>query len=478
MKSNFISESIYGYLSHLEPFLRDINYIGGTTYIAGGAARDLIYNSFEPKTPRIIRDIDIEIFGLHIQHISNLLDSHDIKYITVGKEFGVITLPYFDLTIDISLPRRENRIGVKHTDFEIQFDPEITTYEASLRRDFTMNAIMIDILKGTIIDHFNGMNDIQDNILHHVNEDTFVEDSLRVLRGMQFIARFDLKPSNKLINLCKSMSFKHISKERIYFEFDKLIYQGKNIYAGLQFLKDINQLEENFPELHRLIDCPQDPIWHPEGDVFTHTGYVMNEFAKIRDNNEFDYNKSIVIGFGCLCHDMGKPDTTKISSKSGRYTAKGHAYAGVEISERFLRRITNNNDLISQVKCLVKDHMVVSSSQGQLSDKAIKKLARRVNIEHLSHVISADISGRPPLIPDFTEVNRLTERAKQLEILNEGPSPIVMGRHLIEIGIVPSKQMGVILARCTEAEDAGLYDNLEDGLKYVKDNILPHLNIC
>jgi tRNA nucleotidyltransferase (CCA-adding enzyme) len=351
-------------------------------YLVGGCVRDLMLG-IKPK------DIDLEIFGLDREEL--LLILKDVPLIEVGKSFGVFKVQ--GTNIDIALARTEIQYGDKHTEFHVHHDKELLPEDAAIRRDFTINAMMYDLDRRELFDPFNGARDLTDGILHPVSRATFREDALRVLRAMQFLARFKLRPSPALIAEARGLSMANISAERIYEEWKKLLLLGIEPSRGLQFLNDVNWLRF-FPELKLLVNCHQDPQWHPEGDVWTHICHVMDEFAKERLNDEVE---DLVVGMACLCHDLGKPARTEFLH--GRWRSHGHSEAGVEPTKRFLDRMRAPGWLVDAVVPLVVEHQKpYDLYKINASDRVVRRLARRVGrIDRLARVSKADANGRPPL---------------------------------------------------------------------------------
>jgi len=241
----------------------------------------------------------------------------------VGESFGVIRLR--NLPIDVSLPRRESKRGLGHRGFEIESDPQMDPRDAASRRDFTINAIALDPESGRIFDPFDGVADLENRILRHTTE-KFAEDPLRVLRGMQFAARFELQPAPETIELCRQIEPEGLAPERIAGEWKKLILRGTRPSLGLAFLRDCGWIR-HFPELEALIGCEQNPRWHPEGDVWTHILHCMDVFASERIGIE---REDLIVGFGVLCHDLGKPAATR-REEDGRITTKNHESIGVDL---------------------------------------------------------------------------------------------------------------------------------------------------
>lgn len=302
---NAINKLVYALKAH-----------GGHSLLVGGCVRDHL-RGVHPT------DIDMEIYNLSMSDIKATLDSHGIAYDTVGASFGVLKLR--DYNIDISIPRRENRVGVKHTDFDIELDPTMVPQEAARRRDFTINSMAFDTYNGHLIDPFNGRSDLERCILRATDPVTFVEDPLRVLRAMQFISRFNFTPHASLVSLCSTLSVSNLSKERVFEEWKKMLLKGEYIDKGLQFLRDCSW-DIYFPELRALQHIHQEPDWHPEGDAWTHTLCCMQVFGSTKIVTETGINddyERLVVGFGTLLHDVGKPGTTELC-ENGKIRALSH----------------------------------------------------------------------------------------------------------------------------------------------------------
>lgn len=428
---------------------------GAKVYLVGGCVRD----SLLQNTPK---DIDLEVYKLPAESIEKVL-SKKFKIETVGRQFGVFILKGYN--IDISIPRRESKIGEKHSDFKVEGDPFMDPIIAASRRDFTMNAISYDLDNHSLLDPFNGAEDLSKNILRHVS-DAFEEDALRVLRAMQFIGRFDLSVAPTTLAKCKEIKPTALPKERMWDEWKKLILKGKKISSGLQFLSDCNWLQY-FPELAALKNCEQDPIWHPEGNVWNHTKHCMDAFAQHRIDDTWE---DLIVGFAILCHDMGKPLTTEIS-EDGRIRSPKHDSIGVEVSRNFLNRMTEHKKVFDEVLPLVAQHMQpYNLFRNQSGDSAIRRLASKVKrIDRLMRVVEADQMGRPPIqVSNFEISEWILRKSELLKVKDSEPKPIIQGRHLIQLDIAPSPAFKTMLKKCYEAQIEGVFDSEETGLQYLK----------
>lgn len=440
-----------------------VSWAGGRAMMVGGAVRDLLFGE------RGIKDVDLEVFGLSAERLQSVV-SRQFEFDECGVSFGVLKIRHFD--IDVSLPRRESKCGTGHRGFEVDSDPGLSIAEAASRRDFTVNALYYDPLEDVFEDPFGGADDLRRRRLRHVSP-KFVEDPLRVLRGMQFVARFGLSPAQETVDVCRTMGMEGLPPERICDEWRKLLVKGVEIGRGLAFLRATGWVE-HFPELAALIGCRQDPHWHPEGDVWNHTCLALDAFARHRVG---DADEDFLVGLAVTCHDFGKPATTRYDRKKKRIRSLGHDGAGVAPTMSFLRRLTNEERLLREVPPLVREHMQPFAMwRSGAGDSAVRRLAARVGrIDRLVRVAQADSEGRPPGMrkgaDDGAELKWLTERAESLRVAVSAPKPIVMGRHLIALGHRPSSCFGPWLDACYEAQLDGRFSDVEGGLRYFRKSV-------
>lgn len=410
---------------------------GGRALLVGGCVRDGLLGY-------IAKDVDIEVFGLPADKLEALLRPR-FPLDVVGRSFGVFKLK--GQPIDVSLPRRESKTGTGHTGFQVEGDPGMAPAEAARRRDFTINAISADPLTGEIVDPLMGRADLEKRLLRHCSGQ-FAEDPLRVLRAMQFIARFELAVAPETLELCRSIEPEDLPPERLFEEWAKLFLKGVKPSRGLDFLKDSGWLKY-YPELAALPGCPQDPRWHPEGDVWVHTLHCLDAFARERVGDDFE---DLVVGLAVLLHDVGKPPTT-FTDEAGRIRSPRHDSEGLPLAERFLQRITRHQKLIAAVLPLVETHMRPADLyKNHASDAAIRRLARKVRIDRLVRVANADMAGRPPKPADFPAGQWLLDRSRQLNVQENAPAPILQGRHLIARGFEPGRAFKPILDAAFEAQ--------------------------
>ena len=434
--------------------------------LVGGCVRDGLMN-VEPK------DWDLEIYNVEPRRLREILDSAG-RVDAVGEAFTVYKIGQ---DLDVALPRRERKVGRGHKGFVVEGDPQMTFPEAAKRRDFTINAILKDALTGEIIDPYNGREDLKKKLIRHVSKETFVEDSLRVLRAAQFAARFEFDIDPETVELCRSIDLTDLPKERIWGEIEKLLLKAQKPSIGLKWLYDLGVTKQLFPELEALVGVPQEKAWHPEGEVDVHTLLVVDRARELID--DLPYAKKAAVMLGALCHDFGKPATTKFFD--GRWRSHAHDEAGVEPTLAFLDRLgiftLDGYDVREQVVELVRYHLKPGEfykNRENLGDGAFRRLARRVEPDLLYRVARADTLGRnAPWLPkekwfDAAPQEWFIERARELEVETEAPKPLLMGRHLIELGLKPSPRFGEITKAVYEMQLDGKISSVDEAIEAAK----------
>ncbi len=432
----------------LDKAISEIIKKGGRPHLIGGAVRDHLLG-VESK------DLDIEIFGLTADELIKALE-HVGKPNIDDRKFGVIRLDCeLDEAVEFSLPRKDN-IGDRG--FGGIF-PNLSNREASLRRDFTFNAISRNLATGKLVDPLNGLVDLKSRTIRHCDTRFFSEDPLRAIRGFRFAGLLDAVVAPETAPIIRELvpAVKKLTGDAMWSEFEKWASRSIEPSMGLRFMVDTGLIEA-FPEIEALIGCRQDDKWHPEGDVFEHTCHVVDAAA----------GHGVVVVLAALCHDFGKPQTT-VKNEVGRWISPNHSQAGEAPTRSFLARIGAPKKVTEQVVALVLDHMV-HIGNGEVSKRQARRLLVRLgdtSPSDLFKVIEADHSGRPPL-PDG-----LPDRARELsalcdEVANE-VKPIVLGRHLIDLGIPPGPHFGPILKQAFEAQLDGVFNDLENGLDFLSE---------
>lgn len=445
------------------PFLRellDALKAIGTPLLVGGCVRDRLMG-------RRPVDFDIEVYGAARASVEEAL-SHFGETDPVGKSFGVIKFRRNGIEFDLSLPRTERKTGGGHRAFDIETDPSLTPAEALSRRDFTINAMAFDPFSRELIDPHGGRADLAKRILRHTGS-AFSEDPLRVLRAFQFAGRLDLKLDPRTAELCASISntFSELPVERIWGEWAKWSADSVRPSAGLRVLEESGWLT-HFPEIRALRGLPQEPEWHPEGDVFEHTCHCVDALAGFDSWKSLESSERRVLMFAVLCHDFGKAVTTVRAEKHGtqRWVSPGHDAAGKPLCESFLERIGAPKDYHAGVHPLVGNHGSHYHGPIPPSPASVRRLARRLAPATLSQwllVLRADHLGRPPRVSAETEerIAAWKAAAHDLALQDSAPRPILLGRHLIEAELQPGPEFKPLLDEAFEAQLDGAFPDEE-----------------
>ncbi|MDO4569257.1 MAG: HD domain-containing protein [Planctomycetia bacterium] len=431
---------------HIDALLREA---GASDFLAvGGCVRDLILG-LEPK------DLDFEVYGLDYDQICAALKPY-FKISCVGQSFSVVKVAN---EFDLAIPRRESKSGVGHKAFVVEPDSTLTFAQAAARRDFTINAIGMR-LNGELCDPYHGVDDIKNGILRATSE-AFCEDPLRVLRGMQFAARFGFEMDERTIELCKRVKpeFVTLSQERIFEEWRKWATKGRYPEKGLDVLLQTTWLE-CFPELFALVGIPQKSEYHPEGDLFEHVRQTCVAARLIADEFRLPERETTILLFAALLHDIGKP-ASLIEKKGGGISTKGHARLGKEVAEQFLLQMRAPLWLVRHVAVLARCHDWYIRWKGD--DTTLRRLAEKLEPSNLvmwNYLASADLEGRCasglPTAPRL-HFSDWVERARELGVDQRAQKPLIQGRDLVARGLAPSPQFKTMLQDAWEAQLDGVF---------------------
>jgi tRNA nucleotidyltransferase (CCA-adding enzyme) len=442
-------------LDRARAIARAVSLAGGRALIVGGWVRDRLLGL--PS-----KDIDLEVFGIPAGPLRELLERIG-RVETIGESFTV----YKSGDIDVALPRRESKVGRGHRGFLVEGDPSMPLDEASRRRDFTINAIAWDPLTGDYLDPQGGRADLEARRLRVVDPATFADDSLRVLRAMQFVARFGLTPDPDTLAVCRAIALDDLPAERIWGEFEKLLLLPPAPSPGFRFALEAGVVARLLPEMLALVGCAQEPAWHPEGDVWVHTLMVIDgSRARVDDLPRW---AKVAVMLGAVCHDFGKPSTTAFFD--GRIRSHNHEEAGVEPARALLDRLNVHSidgvDVRTQVLGLTAHHLKPGSwhkVRDQVGDGAFRRLAQKVDLELLARLAEADCTGRHPGQFDCSAMTWFLDRARSLGVEHEPPKPILLGRHLLALGLLPGPRIGEILKQVYERQLDGHVRTVEEGL--------------
>jgi tRNA nucleotidyltransferase (CCA-adding enzyme) len=435
---------------------------GGRPYVVGGAVRDALLD-------RDVEDFDVEVFGLPAEGLEAVLAVHG-RVDAVGQAFRVYTLRGVEGAegvVDVALPRRDSKAGPGHRGIAVVGDPELPVEEAARRRDFTMNAMLLDPATGEILDPWGGRRDLEARVLRAVDAATFGEDPLRALRAVQFAARYDLAVDPATAALCAAMPIAELPAERVFGEVEKLLLKAERPSRGFVLLAEWSLLPVVAPELVPLASTPQDPQWHPEGDVWTHTLQVVDEAAALVIDLAPDRPRQLAVMLGALCHDLGKPSTTRF--EDGRVRSRGHEEAGlaptIALLDRWNVHALLGYDVRAQVLGLVAHHLkpgLLYEGRARVSDGAIRRLARKCEPDLLYRVARADCLGRRPRAFEPVAMEWFRDRVRALDVARRAPEPILRGRDVLDLGVPPGPGVGEIVRAVYERQLDGAVTSLEE----------------
>jgi tRNA nucleotidyltransferase (CCA-adding enzyme) len=428
---------------------------GGRALFVGGWVRDRLLGI--PS-----KDVDVEVFGVPAGRLREILQRFGSLNV-VGESFTVFKVA----DVDVALPRRDSKVGAGHRGFEVTGDPSMSIEEAARRRDFTVNAVAWDPLGEEYLDPFDGRADLLERkLLRAVDPRTFADDSLRVLRGVQFAGRFGLEMDPGTMELCRRLPLDDLPAERVWGEVEKLLLRAPRPSRGFDLALELGVIDRLFPEMRAMVGCPQEPEWHPEGDVWVHTLMVIDQ-ARTRID-DLDKPKQVTVMLGAVCHDLGKPPTTAVID--GRIRSMEHEQEGVPPTLALLDRLNVHSiggfDVRGQVVGIVANHLAPNAffkSKTPVGDGAFRRLSQKVDLELLARVAESDCLGRTGKF-DCSGIRWFIERARALGVEHAPPEPIVRGRHLLELGVPPGPGMGRLLKEIYERQLDGRVTTLDDGL--------------
>jgi tRNA nucleotidyltransferase (CCA-adding enzyme) len=463
----------------LHPFVLDlvraVRDEGGRALLVGGWVRDLVAlrQAGETRFPPG-EEIDLEVYGLPADRLAAVLGRFGAVRL-VGESFAVYKVigdpARHDRPIpevDVSLPRRDTKVARGHRGFEVSGDPGLTVGEAARRRDFTVNAMLHDPLTDETLDPWGGAVDLRERRLRAVDPATFVDDSLRVLRAMQLAARLEFSIDPDTVSLCRRVPLDDLPAERLWGEMEKLLLKARRPALGLEWADRLAIVEKIFPELQALHGCPQEPEWHPEGDVWIHTLLAIDLAAA--ECRPLPKEKRLAVLLATLCHDFGKPATTALVD--GRIRSYEHEEAGIEPTRAFLDRLKIHSlggyDLRHQVIQLVAHHLTPShyyKNRDNVGDGAFRRLARRLEPELLYLVSRADCLGRSPGVFATDAQEWFIDRVRGLGVQAGPPKPILLGRHLLDLGLAPGPEVGRIARAVYDLQLDGRVVDLDGAIR-------------
>lgn len=407
----------------------NIRSAGGRAFLVGGWVRDALLG-------RDCRDYDIEVYDLTQDELVPILKKYGRTNL-VGKAFGVIHLAMKGLSLDFSFPRTESKVGYGHRGFVVHTDEKLSFKEAALRRDFTINAMGMELPELTLCDPYGGIDDLKKGLLRHVGP-AFVEDSLRILRGVQFASRFALTLAPETVELCRTLTLADLSVERLFEEFKKWLLKPGKPSLGLRAFLDI-RLNDFFPEVFPLRES-----WEDLGEML--------------DNMECEREKLAAAGMALS------------ESQSMEFAFASFLSGRPETSLKFLERITNETHLLKNVPLLLGAYS--NLPLGIVNDAPqLRRLAVKLGgLKLLCLLAKATPRKFYAEAGDAEFPEKLWRVATDFGLLEAAPQPYLTGKMLMELGVKPGKQMGEIIKQSFELQLDGKITNAEEAVEWAKNS--------
>ena len=413
----------------------EIREAGGRAFLVGGWVRDALLG-------KDCRDYDVEVYDLTQDELVPILKKYGRTNL-VGKAFGVIHLAMKGLSLDFSFPRTESKVGYGHRGFVVHTDEKLSFKEAALRRDFTINAMGMELPELTLCDPYGGIDDLKKGLLRHVGP-AFVEDSLRILRGVQFASRFALTLAPETVELCKTLSLADLSIERLFEEFKKWLLKPGKPSKGLRAFLDI-KLNEFFPEVFPLHES-----WDALGEMLDNMESARQTL--VVEGNALSDAQAMEFAFASfLC---GNPGT----------------------SLKFLERITNETHLLKIVPLLLNEYSNLDFAIVN-NAPALRRLAVKLGgLKLLCLLVKCtprEFYANNACAGDAEFPEKLWQAAADLNLLEAAPQPFLMGKMLMEMGMKPSKQMGELIKQSFELQLDGKIKSADDAIEWVRGFVIP-----
>lgn len=400
----------------------DIREAGGRAFLVGGWVRDALLG-------KSCRDYDVEVYDMAQDALVPILSKYGRTNL-VGKAFGVIHLAMKGLSLDFSFPRTESKVGYGHRGFVVHTDEKLSFKEAALRRDFTINAMGMELPELTLCDPYGGIDDLKSHTLRHVGP-AFAEDSLRILRGVQFASRFGCTLAPSTVELCRTLSLDDLSVERLFEEFKKWLLKPGKPSLGLKAFLDI-KLDEYFPEIH------------PFKNSWETLGIVLDNMVALRD--------------------------TLPEAQAMEFAFAALLCGSAETSLKFLERITNETHLLKIVPPLLKAYQELDTAIVN-DAPALRRLAVKLGgLKLLGLLVKCTprefYAGSTADGECFAD--KFWNASNGLDLIENAPQPYLMGKMLMDMGVKPGKQMGEIIKKSFELQLDGKIKNAEEAIAWAK----------
>jgi putative nucleotidyltransferase with HDIG domain len=420
--------------------LRSAGYVA---YLTGGCVRDLLLG-------RAAKDFDVATSARPDELLRLFPGSGQ-----VGAHFGVVLVHEDGAHVEVATFRSDlEYLDGRHPDgVHFETDPR----QDALRRDFTINALLLDPVNSEVLDFVNGRADLDAKLIRAIGdpERRFREDHLRLLRAVRFAARlgFEIEAETFAAIQRHASLIQSVSAERVCDEVARILTEG-NARMGLELLDATGLLQEVLPEVAALKGVQQPPEFHPEGDVWTHTLIMMDGLQE----------PSVTLALGVLLHDIGKPATFRVAE---RIRFDGHVEKGIEIAHALLMRLRFPHHVIEGVEALIANHMKFMEVP-RMRESTLKRFMRQPDFEEHMELHRLDCLSSHGGLDNYEFV-----RKKQREVPPEQlkPAPLLTGRDLIAAGYQPGPKFGVVLSEIEDAQLEGRISTAAEAMELARNRL-------
>ncbi len=422
---------------------------GHSAYLVGGCVRDLLLGR-EPK------DYDVAT-SARPEDLLALFPKAD----RVGAHFGVVLVNEGGAHVEVATFRSDMEYldGRHPVGVRFETDPR----EDALRRDFTINALLLDPVSGEVLDFAGGRRDLEAGLIRAIGDPQkrFREDHLRLLRAARFAARLDFEIEPATFDAIRASAglIRDVAPERVRDELSRILTEG-GAKRGMELMDAAGLLHEILPEVEAMKGVEQPPEFHPEGDVWTHTLLML---GRLRE-------PLITLALGVLLHDVGKPGTFRIA---GRIRFDGHVELGVEIARRIMARLRYSNAVCDQVLELIANHMRFKDVPA-MRESTLKRFMRLPDFEEHMELHRLDCLSSHGQLASYEFIR---EKQRETPAGELKPKPLVTGRDLIAAGYRPGPMFSIVLNEIEDAQLEGRIANRDQALDMARERLDAGMNV-
>ena len=414
---------------------------GHQAYLVGGSVRDLLLGA-KPK------DFDVST-DARPGRIMELFPQSG----QVGAHFGVVQVRDAGSQVEVATFRSDHEYndGRRPASVHFESDPR----EDVLRRDFTINGLMMEAATGKVLDYVGGRADLESRVVRAIGDPDarFREDHLRLLRAIRFAARLGFEIDSATFEAVRRHHalILNVSAERVRDELERILIEG-GARRGFELLDASGMLADLLPEVAAMKGVGQPPEFHPEGDVWAHTLLLL-------DNLD---HPTPALAWGALLHDVGKPPTFRVAE---RIRFDGHVEEGVRLAHGILTRLRFSRDNMERVEALIANHMRFIDAH-RMKESTLKRFLRMPDFSEHLELHRLDCMASNGNLENYELVQRKLEELPEEQLK---PAPLVTGADLIAEGYEPGPRFGEMLAAVEDAQLEGRVGSRDEAMAMVRE---------